>query len=381
MQIQSRNRLLWERKGSLRRFRFNPILEPIREHSWESKLVYNCAVVRINEIIYIIYRALGVDHFSSLGVAWSRDGIHIEKRLSYPIFEPKEKYESPSEATRETRQREKGGCEDPRATIIKDEIYMTYTAYGELPQIALASIKVKDFLEIIKRSVSELNFSEEEAKKAWNNAWVRYGLIFPHLAKKKIFTRNACLFPVEVEGKETQYALIYRTKNDPIRITYAQNPTGPWQNEEVLMKPKEPWEQEKIGICTPPIKTLFGLLFFYHGVEKVENERRIYRLGHIFLEFFSDNEGKLKARISRSKKPLLSPQRRYERESEWLEPVSVCVVFSCGAVPLADKVVLGEDDEILIYYSGGDSRICVVKTKVSELVVTTDFMPDRRRSR
>ncbi|GAI11504.1 unnamed protein product, partial [marine sediment metagenome] len=62
--------------------------------------------------------------------------------------------------------REVGGTEDPRVTLIDDTLYMTYTAYGDMVQLAMAKIKVGDFLKGIK----ECNSYEE-----WNSLWVRNG--------------------------------------------------------------------------------------------------------------------------------------------------------------------------------------------------------------
>lgn len=355
-----------KRKGPLRRSRSNPILEPITAHPWESKLVYNAAAFRTGGAIYLLYRALGEEHISRFGLAWTRDGEHMDGRLAYPVFEPKATYELPSQATRQARSREKGGCEDPRAIIIEDRIFVVYTAYGELCQIALASIEVDRFHELLGMSASGSR-SEGEARRAWNDAWTRHGLLFTELVEKGVFSRNGCVFPIEIEGQTAGYGLIYRLGKGPIKVTYAPTPSGPWEEGDVLMLPEQPWERERMGICTPPVRTPYGLLFFYHGVEPSKHEGRIYRLGCFFARFSRGEGGTITAAITRASQPVLSPEREYERRSEWLEPLHVYAVFSCGAVPLADKVVCEEDDEILLCYSGGDSRLCVAAVKVSEL--------------
>jgi len=91
----------------LKRYSKNPILIPIKEHFWESKMVFNCAAVLKNNKIHLIYRARGKSEIngiliSRLGYAiFKNDGVTIEKRHRYPIYEPKEEYEQT-------------GCEDPR---------------------------------------------------------------------------------------------------------------------------------------------------------------------------------------------------------------------------------------------------------------------------
>ncbi|MFH1928119.1 MAG: hypothetical protein ABIK79_08110 [Chloroflexota bacterium] len=357
---------MWERKGLLRRLSSNPILEPIAAHPWELKLVYNAAAFRIGATIYLLYRGLGDEHISRLGLAWTQDGTHVAGRLPYPVFEPKEDYELPSEETRKARPREKGGCEDSRATIIGDRIYIVYTAYGELCQIALASIKVARFLKLVETS-AEGSWSQEAAKQAWTRAWTRHGLVFPQLPTQGVFSRNACVFPIWTGTQIMGYGLIYRIGRGPIKISYTPSPLGPWSEGEVLMGPEQPWERERMGICTPPIRTTYGQLFFYHGVEPTGQGGRIYRLGCFFARFSGDERGAITHTIARSSQPVLSPKRDYERRSEWLEPLHVYAVFSCGAVPLADKMICEGDDEILLYYSGGDSRLCVAAARVSEL--------------
>jgi hypothetical protein len=123
---------LFGRTGSLTRFEGNPILEPILEHSWESKMVYNSAAIRLDGITYIVYRAFGDDHISRLGLAWSKDGVHLDGRLPHPIFAPQTDYELAEMEVLQTRRREKGGCEDPRLVLIGERVYLTYSAHGRV---------------------------------------------------------------------------------------------------------------------------------------------------------------------------------------------------------------------------------------------------------
>ena len=44
------------------------------------------------------------------------------------------------------------------------------------------------------------------------------------------------------------------------------------------------------------------------------------------------------------------------------------VVFTCGAVPAADREVIGPDDEILVYYGAADTAIGVAKGRLRDLV-------------
>ncbi|MEM1677487.1 MAG: hypothetical protein QW095_06590 [Nitrososphaerota archaeon] len=97
----------------MKRYSFNPILSPIREHSWEAYAVFNPSVVRKGKYYYMLYRAISSSDllkkqrssFSSIGIAKSRDGIHFydRKRFIYP-----------------SKDWDAFGCEDPRATCINN---------------------------------------------------------------------------------------------------------------------------------------------------------------------------------------------------------------------------------------------------------------------
>ncbi len=70
------------------RFKGNPILEPIEDHPWESKYVFNPAMIMIENKIHIFYRAIGEDNISRIGYASTKDGYTIDERLEYPVFKP-----------------------------------------------------------------------------------------------------------------------------------------------------------------------------------------------------------------------------------------------------------------------------------------------------
>ena len=356
----------WESDGILKRYKFNPILEAVKTHTWEAKMVYNAAAFRLDGVTYIIYRAIGHDHLSRLGITWTKNGVDIIGRLSFPIMEPTPDFEMPSDKNRTARPREKGGCEDPRATIIDGKIYLVYTAYSRLCQSAIASIDVEDFKELIQRSAFGEYETEEKIREEWNGAWKRHGLIFPENVKKEIFSRNACVFPVEIDGKRVKYALIYRIQTSQATIAYSDTPIGPWMDHETLIVPTEEWEGERMGICTPPVKTDAGLFFVYHGVDIKEkkNVRRNYRLGGLFLNFTLKN-GKIAVKATKIKKPILSPERGYEDQSDWLESRDVYAVFCCGAVPFENKEMVEDNEEILVYYGAGDVRMCAARVKIS----------------
>ncbi len=316
--------------GQLKRPVQGPILEPIGSHSWESKYVLNAAAVRLDGTIYILYRAFGEDRISRLGLAWTRDGLNIEGRLDHPVFQPANKEES-------------SGCEDPRVVVIGNDLYMLYTAYnGELAQIAMASIPVQALLE--------QRFDQ----------WKRHGLGFPGLSNK-----DAVIYPETFDGKWVVYHRI-----DPnMWISYIDALSCPWPRtgQKIVTGPRPGmmWDSVKIGAGAQPLKTKYGWLNIYHGVDYT----RCYRLGVLFMDL--NDPAKV---IYQSPNAILEPEADFEvGKTEGGDYWVPHVVFTCGAVPARDTEVLDLDDEILVYYGAADTAIGVAKGRLRELVpILTD---------
>lgn len=312
----------WPKAQNLKRYTDVPILMPIKEHWWESRFVLNTAALRIKDKVYLFYRAFGDDEISRIGLAVS-DGYKIIERLKDPIFIPEIK-------------EEKKGCEDPRTVIIDDEIFMLYTAYdGVVAQIASASISVEDFLN----------------RKF--NRWKRRGLAFPGL-----WDKDAILFPEKIDGKY----VIYHRIEPSIWIAYSNELTFPWpkSGHKIIMGPRSGmmWDSLKIGAGAQPIKTRYGWLLIYHGVD----QSMVYRLGVMLADL--KDPGRL---LYRSPNPTLSPETEYEigKIDEYWVPN---VVFTCGAVPAEDKEILDVEDEILVYYGASDTYICLATGTVGDMI-------------
>jgi predicted GH43/DUF377 family glycosyl hydrolase len=309
---------------NLARFDGNPVLRPIEEHPWESKYVLNPGAIRLRGKIYLLYRAVGGDGISRLGLAVSEDGFRFTQRLEKPVFAP----EGRSEAM---------GCEDPRLTLIGDRVFMLYTAYdGTIAQIGMASIEVDGFVN-----------------HRWQ-AWRRHGMVFPGSANK-----DGALFPEQFNGK---YAMLHRV--DPhIWITFSPHLRCPWPRteHEILAGATYGmlWEGKKIGAGAQPIKTRYGWLLITHGVDYL----KIYRLGVLLLDLLDPT-----VVIYRSPNPVLEPASTYEvgePDRDWVPNV----VFTCGAVPMeGEKETLEAEDELLVYYGAADSVICVATATVGDLI-------------
>ena len=298
----------------LERYKGNPILKPIESHPWESKMVFNTGAIYLNDRFHLLYRASDKDEISTLGYASSKDGFHIDERLDSPVFSPQSELDYL-------------GVEDPRIIKIGNKLHIAYTAYGRvpgmddklrkdtrIPQIALTSISVDDFLN------HRWNFSER---------------IYP---LPGVIDKDVVIFQEKFNGKY----VIYHRVSPHIWICYSDD-LKHWYNHDILMSPKEEWEHFKIGASAPPIKTEKGWLFIYHGVSRTF----VYRLGFAFLDI--EDPTRI---IYRHSEPILEPAMEYEKEG-----VIPMVVFTNG-------VVL-KDDIVFVYYGGTDTVICVATAPIS----------------
>jgi len=305
----------------LQRAQENPIIQPIKEHSWESKATFNPAAIYLGGKVHIIYRAMSEDNTSVFGYATSQDGIHINYRSPEPIYVPREAFEQ------KLMPGGNSGCEDPRLTRIGTSIYMFYTAYNgrEFPRVAVTSISVTNFLN-----------------QEWN--WSRPVVITP----PEIDNKDAFLFPQELGGK---YVCVHRFSND---IDYDFSPTldfkgNVWLDEHRWIERRRGWwDSEKVGAVAPPVKTRRGWVMLYHGV----SEDRIYRVGAVLLDL--KKPVKVLARLVY---PILEPEAPYEQEGNVPN-----VVFPCGNVILKGT--------LYVYYGGGDSVVGVATVNLRELVST-----------
>ncbi|MCW3990909.1 MAG: glycosidase [Candidatus Bathyarchaeota archaeon] len=287
------------------RFEGNPILEPIEDHPWESRYVFNTAMIGLGGRIHYFYRAMGEDKVSRIGYASSEDGYHIDLRLPNPVFEP-------------SCSLEKYGCEDPRLTLIGDRYVMTYTAYGDIFQVGITSISSADILE--------MNW-------AWGERWFP----FPNT-----WNKNAVVFPRMIGGR---YVMLHRHEPD-ICIAHSGDLCS-WNHTDIMMRPRQGrWDSAKIGAAGPPMELEDGWLLVYHGVD----DDRTYRLGAAILD--KDDPGKVRGRTD---EPILEPREEYERFGQVPN-----VVFSCGSVIV--------DEELLISYGAADTVIGVASFSLDEIL-------------
>jgi predicted GH43/DUF377 family glycosyl hydrolase len=297
----------------------NPIIQPVKEHAWESKATFNPAAIHLGGKVHIIYRAMSEDNTSVFGYATTQDGVHIDYRSPEPIYTPREEFEQKFVPGGNS------GCEDPRLTRIGTKLYMFYTAYNgrEHPRVAVTSISVTNFLG-----------------QKWN--WSKPVVITP----PEMDNKDAFLFPHEVGGK---YVCVHRFGNGiDYDFTTSLNFKGNvWLDEHRWIERRRGcWDSEKVGAAGPPVKTREGWLMLYHGV----SEDKVYRVGAVLLDL--KNPARVLARLVY---PILEPETSYEREGQVPK-----VVFPCGNVVLKDI--------LYVYYGGGDSVVGVATLNLKELL-------------
>ncbi len=314
----------------------NPIIKPNPKNNWECCGTFNPAVIDIDGITHILYRAVGSDGGSMIGYATSRDGIHIDERLPYPIYKPRGDFELrvnnisqpifpySSGGTCDCW----GGCEDPRVARIGDVIYMIYTAFNGVnpPCVAMTSIKVSDFLN-----------------RKWDS-WKKPVLVSP---RNKI-NKNWVIFPEKIAGK---YAILHSiTPNIQIEylddLEFKENPNI--KSTYVQVKKKDVWDSIIRGAGPTPLRIDEGWLVFYHAVNEKETSK--YKIGAMILDYKDPTKILYKSTF-----PIIEPDKVYENEG-----YKDGIVYTCGAT------IKGEN--IIVYYGGADTVVCVASCNLKNFI-------------
>jgi predicted GH43/DUF377 family glycosyl hydrolase len=281
---------------------------------------------------------------SVVGLARSADGVTGWAVAPEPVLKPAtaEDVFAPGIDAAEIVEMEGGGCEDarinpvfeqagpldaarPRPAQFTGTYAITYSAYhAEIKNRVRVSLALTD------------DFQQ----------YVRYGPMLDH------DMRNVVLFPEKING---QYVGLFRPNDDlpgdtggiyrQIRIGYADDlRTGPWKIDDVpvmQMRGGPSAFADKVGPCTPPVRTKHGWLQVFHGVRSTMDGNP-YVLG-VALHDFDDPRT---ARVSSI--PVLFPSAADCRVAETDYVHVPNVVFSCG-------MVRRDDGAVLVYYGGNDT--------------------------
>jgi predicted GH43/DUF377 family glycosyl hydrolase len=305
----------------MKKYRGNPILYP-EGTGWESMAVLNPAVMVENGIFYMLYRGDDWTYvrwiedqplpkslmderwkggkekggWASIGLAYSKDGIHFERCKDNPIIVPAYNWEKP------------WGCEEPRIVKIDNTYILTYRGGGR--HIALATSN--DLIH-----------------------WEKKGICFP----KWESTNSGVIVPEKING---QYIMYHGDSN--IWIAYSNDLIHWVSPQEPVMKPREGYfDDSLVEPGPPPIVTEDGIVLIYHGKNK---ETWAYSLGVVV--FSKKDPTKI---LYRSDKPFLEPTEEWEINGK-----AYNVIFSNGLVNYKGKWYLyygGADTYIGVAISGG----------------------------
>ena len=317
-------------RAKLIKYQNNPILKPNQFYSWQSKAVFNPTVFHYQDKFHLIYRAMGQDNTSVLGYATSTDGYNIDYLHPTPVYLPRLEFESKRIPGANS------GCEDPRATVIGDKLYLVYTAYDSVnpPRIALTSILLSDFIA-----------------QRFDN-WATPKLI----TEPGVDDKDGCLLPEKVDNK---FVFFHRPGGKGMCIDCVDNldfDHGDYLKSDFCISLNlNNWDNLKTGIAGTPIKTKKGWLVFYHALNKIDH---YYRVGCLLLDLTD-----MKKIIGKVQTPILEPEQPYERQGQISN-----VVFPCGQVVV--------DNRLFVYYGAADTTIGVATIGIEQLldsIVYTDF--------
>jgi predicted GH43/DUF377 family glycosyl hydrolase len=133
--------------------------------------------------------------------------------------------------------------------------------------------------------------------------------------------KGMALFPRKIKGR---YAMLGRQDYENIYLMFSDH-LHFWDDMQLIVKPKFPWEVIQLGNCGSPIETEAGWLVVCHGVGAM----RKYCIGAFLLDL--DNPAKV---IGRLREPLIKPN---ESEREGYVPN---VVYSCGSLVHRGQLVI-----------------------------------------
>lgn len=292
-----------------RRSPANPVLVPSGRW-WEKRGVLNPGTADVDGRVAMVYRAVGADGISRLGLAWSEDGERFQAQ-DVPFYEG-----APNDPGARL------GVEDPRITPLSGRYYLTYTRVSvETADHPPLSWEFAPFRLRSAVGVTESFLGMEEV-----------GTILPD-----VNTKDGVLFPDRIGGNVTalvrEYPSIQLTTSPDLRS---------WSRPVTVMEPiPGTWEGERLGAGPPPVRVPWGWLLFYHANEYLEmsSNRRHYRMGMAVLDPVEPWRV-----LYRHPEPIFIPEEPYEIEG----PVGN-VVFGTGLIE--------RESEYWMYYGAGDGVI------------------------
>jgi predicted GH43/DUF377 family glycosyl hydrolase len=332
-------------KVLLQRYEKNPILIPNEANWWESKAVFNCAILYYENKFHMLYRAIGEyeRYISRIGYASSTDGYSFTRSNNIAL-EPTQDYEE-------------YGIEDPRMVEIDNQVYITYVILSSyvtdeaIVEASTALATTTDFLKYTRLGVITTKGSDNKDVVLFPEKMSQQQP--PPLSSSSVLSLSLPSNNIDTAGK---YFFLHRPSGW-IGSKYGVDKPSIWLGEgnaltnfekhTLLLKPEEDWEELKVGAGPPPIKTRIGWLVIYHGVSR----EKVYRAGAAILDLHDPSKI-----IGRTKTPILEPKEPYEKFGDVNN-----VVFPTGACVV-------DNDKLFVYYGAADKVCCLATADLNYLL-------------
>jgi predicted GH43/DUF377 family glycosyl hydrolase len=297
------------------RYPGNPILSP-EDWPYTVNAVFNPGVaLGPDGETLLLVRVEDRSGISHLTLARSEDGMNNWEIDDKPTLTPQT-----------TRFEEVWGIEDPRIVKFGEEYLIAHTAVSSAgPMVGLLS--TRDFQQ-----------------------FDRLPIVSPPEDK------DAALFPVKFGDR---YAIIHRPvffghrAEAHIWISFSPD-LRHWGDHRILLESRHTlhWDQERIGIGPPPLRTEEGWLVMFHGVKQTA-AGALYRAGLAVLDL--DDPTRV---LARSDEWVMGPETEYERTGD-----VPGVVFPTGWIRVRDKVRM--------YYGAADTCVGMATARIDDLLQFT----------
>ena len=321
--------------AALERLDANPLVQPSQISFTRATGTFNPGATidhRSGKVVLLVRVFEEETRRSSIAIALSSDGMHIDEIKDRPAIGREEPYEE-------------WGVEDARVTWLADErrYAITYTGYSPAgPRVCL--ITTDDLL-----------------------APKRYRRHGPRIAGEN---KNCVIFPEKVGG---QYVILHRPMP---RIVCIRVPTleSDWTQTGVSVVGPIPgtWRSSRVGAGAPPIRTSIGWLFPFHGATEI-GEGNVYSMGWCVLDL-----KKPESVLYVSDSPALAPEAPYEIEHRVVPQVDpanfitgIRVVFPQGLVELGD--------DLFVYYGAADVSVGGARVNKRDLVASISEAIDKKQ--
>jgi predicted GH43/DUF377 family glycosyl hydrolase len=298
----------------------------------------------------------------------SDDGVRFEQVGDRPVLSPEDCGTPDAPGSRH------GSVQDPRVVRIDDTYYMTFAyrpyAWSSHPTgVGVPESHETDFPDVHRPGFDPSNAGSSNVTGGRADNMTRSGIavstdrrnwtFHSWVTAADIDDRDVILFPEKVRGR---YVVLrrplqyvgprYRTPGPSIWLSTSDDLRA-WSDPALVATAQFPWEDNRIGGSTPPIRTEAGWLVLYHGVETLDAsiKRVVYRLGAMVLD--ADDPTRVVARCPHF---LMEPEAYYERFGLYIPNV----IF-----PTANVVV---GDELWVYYGCCDTSIALATVPLKRLV-------------